>query len=85
MPNETKYARELKAAVNRPSHYTQNGTETIEMIRQSLTDEEFSGYLKGNILKYVCRYKYKGMPLKDLMKSQWYLERLVREQRENDK
>ena len=39
MPNETKYARELKAAVNRPSHYTQNGTETIEMIRQSLTDE----------------------------------------------
>jgi len=85
MPNETKYARELKAAVNRPSHYTQNGTETIEMIRQSLTDEEFSGYLKGNILKYVCRYKYKGMPLKDLMKSQWYLERLVREQRDNDK
>ena len=85
MPNETKYARELKAAVNRPRHYTQNGTETIEMIRQSLTDEEFSGYLKGNILKYVCRYKYKGMPLKDLMKSQWYLERLVREQRENDK
>ena len=85
MPNETKYARELTAAVNRPSHYTQNGTETIEMIRQSLTDEEFSGYLKGNILKYVCRYKYKGMPLKDLMKSQWYLERLVREQRENDK
>ena len=85
MPNETKYAQELKAAVNRPSHYTQNGTETIEMIRQSLTDEEFSGYLKGNILKYVCRYKYKGMPLKDLMKSQWYLERLVREQRENDK
>jgi|TARA_R100000329_G_scaffold123753_1_gene102284 hypothetical protein len=85
MPNETKYARELKAAVNRPSHYTQNGTETIEMIRQSLTDEEFSGYLKGNILKYVCRYKYKGMPLKDLMKAQWYLERLVREQRENDK
>ena len=85
MPNETKYARELKAAVNRPSHYTQNGTETIEMIRQSLTDEEFSGYLKGNILKYVCRYKYKGMPLKDLMKAQWYLVRLVREQRENDK
>tara|TARA_R100000808_G_C2154745_1_gene166043 strand:- start:464 stop:721 length:258 start_codon:yes stop_codon:yes gene_type:complete len=85
MPNETKYARELKAAVNRPSHYTQNGTETIEMIKESLTDEEFSGYLKGNILKYVCRYKYKGMPLKDLMKSQWYLEKLIREQRKNDK
>ena len=51
---------------------------------ESLTEEEFSGYLKGNILKYVCRYKHKGMPLKDLMKSQWYLERLMREQKTNE-
>jgi|13_taG_2_1085334.scaffolds.fasta_scaffold37129_4 hypothetical protein len=76
---------ELTKAVNSPSHYTQNGIETIDMIKESLTEEEFSGYLKGNILKYVCRYKHKGMPLKDLMKSQWYLQRLVSEQRENEK
>jgi hypothetical protein len=84
MPDEKKYKAELMAAVNSPQHYTQGNMETIDMIKESLTEEEFSGYLKGNILKYVCRYKHKGMPLKDLMKSQWYLERLIREQKTNE-
>jgi|TARA_Y100000052_G_C2939337_1_gene79566 hypothetical protein len=84
MPNEKKYLAQLQEAVNSPSHYTQGSMETIDMIKESLTEEEFSGYLKGNILKYVCRYKHKGMPLKDLMKSQWYLERLMREQKTNE-
>ena len=84
MPDEKKYKAELVAAVNSPQHYTQGNMETIDMIKESLTEEEFSGYLKGNILKYVCRYKHKGMPLKDLMKSQWYLEKLVKEQKTNE-
>ena len=84
MPDEKKYKAELLAAVNSPQHYTQCSMETIDMIKESLTEEEFSGYLKGNILKYVCRYKHKGMPLKDLMKSQWYLEKLVKEQKYNE-
>ena len=84
MPDEKKYKAELLAAVNSPQHYTQGSMETIDMIKESLTEEEFSGYLKGNILKYVCRYKHKGMPLKDLMKSQWYLEKLVKEQKYNE-
>jgi len=83
MPNEKKYLAELTKSVNSPAHYTHGGKETIDLIRESLTEEEFSGYLKGNILKYVCRYKHKGMPLKDLMKCQWYLEKLIKEQREN--
>tara|TARA_R100001377_G_C3164499_1_gene100836 strand:- start:432 stop:707 length:276 start_codon:yes stop_codon:yes gene_type:complete len=91
MPDEIKYLKqsgvlnELKEAVNSPSHYTKTGTETIDILKESLTEEEFSGYLKGNILKYVCRYKHKGMPLQDLMKSQWYLDRLIKEQRSNGK
>ena len=84
MPDEKKYKAELMAAVNSPQHYTQGNMETIDMIKESLTEEEFSGYLKGNILKYVCRYKHKGMPLKDLMKSQWYLEKLIKEQKTNE-
>ena len=84
MPDEKKYKAELMAAVNSPQHYTQGNMETIDMIKESLTEEEFSGYLKGNILKYVCRYIHKGMPLKDLMKSQWYLDKLVKEQKIND-
>jgi hypothetical protein len=44
-----------------------------------MTNDEFHGYLKGNILKYVARYKFKGEPLEDLRKAQWYLDRLVKE------
>ena len=32
MPNEKKFMAELKQSVNSPSHYTQGGTETIDLI-----------------------------------------------------
>lgn len=67
--------------VNEPSHYNMNGMETIELIKHSTSVAEFEGYLKGNVLKYVSRYKHKHQesPVKDLQKAQWYLNRLVRE------
>ena len=27
-----------------------------------MTSDEFAGYLKGNIIKYVGRFKFKGEP-----------------------
>ena len=47
--------------------------------------EEYRGYLKGNIFKYVSRYRYKEKenPVKDLLKAQWYLNKLI-EDMEND-
>ena len=84
MHDEKKYKSELEGAVNNPNHYNQNGKETIELIKESMTEEEFSGYLRGNVLKYVCRYKHKGMPLKDLMKANWYINRLIEETKDND-
>ena len=67
--------------VNSPPHYNKNGLETIELIQQSMSEEEFKGYLKGNILKYVSRYRHKHPvePKKDLLKAEWYLQRLLRE------
>ncbi len=53
--------------------------ETIDVITDCMTSDEFHGYLKGNILKYVSRYKFKGEPLEDLQKAQWYLNRLIQE------
>ena len=38
----------------------------------------FRGYLKGNIEKYMWRYEYKK-GLQDLLKAQWYLNRLIHE------
>ena len=44
-----------------------------------MTSDEYHGYLKGNVLKYVSRYKFKGEPLEDLQKAHWYLNRLIKE------
>ena len=45
--------------VNSPPHY-QLPNEAIDLIRRELTDLEFQGYCKGNILKYVCRASQKN-------------------------
>ena len=65
--------------VNSPAHYKYGKKETIEVIRDCMTDDEYHGYLKGNVLKYVSRYKFKGEPLEDLQKAQWYLNKLINE------
>ena len=72
--NEIKYDN-----VNAPSHYLHGKKETIDVICDCMTGDEFHGYLKGNILKYVSRYKFKGEPLEDLQKASWYLNRLIKE------
>lgn len=59
--------------VERPSRYTFGGIETIDYIRAKLTPEEFRGYCKGNVLKYVSRERWKGRD-EDLHKSMKYLE-----------
>jgi hypothetical protein len=62
--------------VNRPEHYRQGGLECIEAIEASMSREEFQGYLKGNIEKYLWRYRYKN-GVQDLHKARWYLDRLI--------
>ena len=68
-----------KDNVNAPSHYLHGKKETIDVINDVMTASEFHGYLKGNILKYVARYRFKNEPLEDLKKAQWYLNRLIQE------
>ena len=65
--------------VNHPSHYTQGGIECIEAIKASMSQEAFNGYLKGNAMKYLWRYKNKRKPVEDLKKAQWYINRLISE------
>jgi len=63
--------------VNSPAHYTYGGIETIDFIRAKLTDEEFAGYLKGSVIKYLTRADLKGNPAQDLAKAKWYMDRLA--------
>lgn len=61
--------------VNNPAHYGNGKIECIEYIEDFLTTEEFIGYLRGNIAKYLHRYRYKN-GIEDLRKAEWYLNRL---------
>jgi hypothetical protein len=65
--------------VKSPQHYNTGSVECIEAIKASMSDTEFKGYLKGNAMKYLWRYDYKGKPVEDLKKAQWYLARLTEE------
>lgn len=68
------YMKEEK--VDHPPHYTKGGIECIDGIKASMTLEAFEGYLKGNVMKYLWRYKYKN-GVEDLKKAQWYLNKLI--------
>lgn len=66
---------ETKDNIN-PQHYKRLPKETIERIQDNLTEDEFKGYLKGNILKYLDRYENKN-GIEDLKKANWYLNKLI--------
>ena len=64
--------------VNHPAHYTADGgIECIDAIEATLTPEEFRGYLRGQVIKYIWRCNYKGKRLEDLEKAEWYLKRYI--------
>ena len=63
--------------VNSPAHYQgDHGIECIQAISAQMSDEEYRGYLRGNVVKYVWRYQQKG-GCQSLEKARWYLNKLI--------
>lgn len=62
--------------VNKPKHYNQGSVECLEAIEASMTKEQFVGYLKGNIQKYIWRFENKN-GIEDLKKAEFYLAKLI--------
>lgn len=62
--------------VNHPNHYTAGGIETFDYIKAKLSKEQLEGYLTGNILKYMSRYKQKN-GVEDVKKAEWYMSELI--------
>ena len=62
--------------VNSPPHYKQGDVECIEAITAA-TGDGYQGYLQGNIMKYIWRYRAKGQAINDLKKAEWYLKELI--------
>lgn len=69
-----------KEAINHPSHYNSGSIEVIDAI-----EAWELGFLDGNVIKYLARYRLKGKPLEDLKKAQWYLNRLIKSQEAAEK
>lgn len=75
----------MKDKIKFPSHYLQ-GKECREVIKDFLSDEAFEGYLTGNVLKYLYRWKHKN-GTEDLKKANEYIKYLIsineKKQKEN--
>ena len=55
-----------------PRHYNQGRIQVWDFI----LDQDL-GFLEANVVKYVCRFRHKGAPVKDLEKARAYLDKLI--------
>ena len=54
-------------------HYME-GIQPIKYLESRMSPAQLSGYLEGNIIKYISRYHVKGEPIKDLTKAKVYFK-----------
>ena len=55
-----------------PSHYTTGEIEVWDAIVAL-----GCGYLDGNVIKYMTRFRHKGDPIGDLQKAKAYIDKLI--------
>ena len=72
LKEDKKYGDDVES----PFHYNKGSIECIDAIEAASSREEFEGYLRSNVLKYVWRFRYKDN-IKDLRKARWYLDKLI--------
>jgi hypothetical protein len=68
--------------VKNPEHYKHNpmGIECWDAMEAMMSNANlppYEGNLWGNVFKYIWRWPYKEVPLKDLKKARQYLDRLI--------
>ena len=70
-------AESTQDMVNRPNHYAPNGVDSFMHMKDQMGKDAFDGFLQGNAIKYVQRYRFKGKPVEDLTKAAFYLFHLA--------
>lgn len=65
-------------SVDKPAHYASGDIECIDAMRAQMSKEEFEGHMKGNVIKYMWRWRDKG-GVESLKKARWYLNKLIEE------
>lgn len=58
------------------NHYTSKTVQPWAAMQAWMTHEEFTGFLRGNVIKYIARCNEKG-GIEDLKKARHYLEKLI--------
>jgi len=57
-------------------HYRSKEVQPWTAMQSWMSAEEFEGFLRGNVIKYIARYKDKD-GVRDVLKARHYLERLL--------
>lgn len=59
-----------------PEHYKNQKIQPIDFLKDSMPREQYMGFLRGNIIKYISRYDKKN-GVEDLEKAETYLHWLI--------
>ena len=82
---ENKQLKERNDELEEPFYYNSNGLSPNQAFEQGLiSNEEFIGFIKGNVVKYVVRCGKKGNPIEDIDKAISYLQLLRKIMRFDD-
>ena len=57
-------------------HYTSKEIQPWDAMQSWMTEDQYRGYLIGNVVKYIARFQDKGGSL-DLQKCKHYLDKLI--------
>ena len=58
------------------NHYKDKAVQPWTAMESWMSPEEFEGFLRGNVIKYIARYKDKN-GIQDVLKARHYLEKLI--------
>lgn len=63
--------------INKAPHYNQGSIECIDAMKECSTREEYEGFLKLTVMKYLWRLGCKDTRLENAKKANWYLNKLI--------
>ena len=58
------------------THYASKAVQPWEAMEAWMSSEQFAGFLRGNVIKYLARCDDKG-GIEDLKKARHYLDKLI--------
>ena len=58
------------------NHYASKAVQPWDAMQAWMSREEFTGYLRGNVIKYMARCNDKG-GIEDVRKARHYIDKLV--------